>query len=193
MTTISQQVCELGQELVSPNYLSDTDYLIKNYVNSEERNLFVYMSQTGEVRDIQNEEMAQSEEGISGFSIGGAYEQKELQEEIFVSTQELIQRTGLEASDFPISEVKVVGVKESEQGKGVGSQLTATMLGELVNVTPIIAVIWNRKNNANEKIAKSYGEREEKFENYFPDDWRCRECGINSECDCSVSVYLWRP
>lgn len=193
MDTIVKQVSKLGKRVVSPDYLNNTEHIIENYVKSNKRKLFVYITRTDEIKNIKTRGDALTKTQISGFTIGGAYTKTEFQKEIYSTIGKILQNTDLKQTEFPISQVKVVAVNPNEQNKGIGSELTAVILGELIKVTPVVAMIWEKENNANKNLAEAYGKRQTRLKNYFPDDWGCRECGIENDCNCEVSVYVWRP
>jgi ribosomal protein S18 acetylase RimI-like enzyme len=193
MDTIVNQVSNLGKQVVSPDYLNKTEHIIEKYVESDKRKLFVYITETGEIRNIDTKKDALENTKISGFTIGGAYNETEFENEIYATLNEVIQNTDLKKSEFPISQVKIVAVNPENQENGIGSELTAAILGEIVKVTPVVAMIWEKENNANKNLAEAYGERQTLLQNYFPNEWSCRECGIENNCNCNVSVYVWRP
>jgi len=192
MSSVGDRILRISRRETSPSYLSWSD--LRAYAGNPDRHLYVYDSvQSDPVREITDPaELASTEGEVFGFALTGVYDREDYAEIVTVSVDEILARTPLTVEDFPLSQFKVVAVDADHTGEGVGSALTATALGPLFENPPVTAMIWERDDDANVKLARRYANNElATFGNYFPPEWDCPDCGYHTECDCDVTMYGW--
>lgn len=191
MSSVGDRILQISRRETSPSYLSWSD--LREYAGHSDRHLYVYDSiQSDPVREITDPTRLASTEGeLFGFALTGVYDRADYADIVSVSVDQILARTPLTVADFPLSQFKVVAVDADHTGEGVGSALTASALGPLFENPPVTAMIWERDDAANVKLARRYANNElATFENYFPPKWDCPDCG-DDECDCDVTMYGW--
>jgi hypothetical protein len=88
--------------------------------------------------------------------------------------------------------VKLLAVRPDQQGRGLGTRISTDVAARVIAEPPAATMAWLRDNPANRKIAASYSDFVmARFDDYFPDDWACPECGFGNDCDCVVEMYGW--
>lgn len=192
MGSTADRILHISREEISPDYLTREE--LREFVNDPNRHVYVYdITQSDPVLEITAARDLGEEEGeILGFALTGTFNRDSYAKIVSVSIDDILARTPLTPDDFPLSQFKVVAVASDQKGKGIGSALTATALTPLFDNPPVTAMIWERDNPANVKIAERYANNQlARFDDYFPDDWRCPVCGFENDCDCAVTMYGW--
>lgn len=192
MAGVVDRILDISRRETSPSYLSREE--VVEYVTEPDRHCYVYDDARSdpvvEVADAAVLEATDAE--VLGFALTGIYDREAYAEVVSVPVEEILGSTPLEPDDFPLSQFKVVVVDSDHAGKGIGSALTATALVPLFENPPVTAMLWIRDNPANVRLAESYANNEmATFENYFPPEWRCPDCGFDNQCECRVTMYGW--
>lgn len=192
MRSVIDQLLRISREETSPGYLSGEELV--EYVEHPDRHLYVYDDADPEqVREITNpDELAATDARVRGFVLTGIYDREAYADVVSVDVDEILERTPLRRADFPLSQFKVIAVDSDHTGEGIGSALTATGLAPLFENPPVTSMLWERDDSANIKLAERYANnRLTTFEDYFPPDWDCPDCGFENECHCDVTMYGW--
>lgn len=192
--SVATQLVALSVETTSPEYIVEPSVFFE-YAESPSRNLFVYYEHgvdSGVVEVTDSDDLERTDWDVRGFAMGGRFTREEYQAVVSVPVEEILERTPLREDDFPLSVVKVVAVDPDCQGRGLGTQLGARIAAELFRHPPVVTMLWLRPNPANVKMVEHYSEFAlATFENYFPDDWECPDCGFENDCTCGVAMYGW--
>ncbi|WP_255197404.1 GNAT family N-acetyltransferase [Halorarius litoreus] len=192
--TVAAQLVALSGETTSPAYITDAG-VFTEYVAADDRYLFVYREhgiEAGVVEVTALEDLDRSDWAVRAFALAGQYDRDAYAEVVNVPVDLLVTATPLRETDFPLSVVKVLAVDPDYQSRGIGSELSAIVAAELFKHPPVVTMLWLRDNPANVKIAESYSEFIlARFDDYFPDDWQCPDCGLENPCTCSVAMYGW--
>lgn len=192
MGTVVDRILQISGEEISPDYLTHHD-LVK-YADEDNRYLYIYdITRSDPVTEVTDASvLAESPAEVNAFALTGTYSIDEYADAVSVSIQDILSRTPLTSEDFPLSHFKVLAVDAEHKGKGIGSAMAARALTPLFAEPPVTAMLWERDNPANIKLAERYANNQlARFEDYFPEDWRCPECGFEKACDCSVTMYGW--
>lgn len=192
MRPVLDQLLRISEEETSPGYLSREDF--HEYAEHSDRHLYVYDDADPEqVREITDADaLAATDARVLGFVLTGVYDREAYDEIVSVDVDEILARTPLTEADFPLSQFKVIAVDGAHTGEGVGSALTATGLAPLFENPPVTSMLWEREDTANIKLAERYANnRLVTFEDYFPPEWDCPDCGFGNECHCDVTMYGW--
>jgi ribosomal protein S18 acetylase RimI-like enzyme len=192
MGSVGDRLLQISRRETSPSYLSRSE--LREYVGNSNRHLYVYdRKRSDPVAELTDPNALLSTEAeVLGFAMTGVYDRQDYADIVSVSVAEVLRRTPLTDDDFPLAQFKVVAVDADHGGEGIGSALTANALTPLFEDPPVTAMIWERDNPANAKLARRYANNKlATFENYFPQDWDCPDCGYDSTCGCDVSMYGW--
>ena len=192
--TVATQLVALSGETTSPAYI-DGDDVFTEYVCADDRYLFVYREhgiEAGVVEVTDPAALDRTDWAVRAFALAGQYDREAYAEVVNVPVDLLVTATPLRETDFPLSVVKVLAVAPDYQSRGIGSELSAIVAAELFKHPPVVTMLWLRDNPANVKIAESYSEFIlARFDDYFPADWECPDCGFDERCTCSVAMYGW--
>lgn len=192
MGSIADRILELSTAEISPDYLTVDD--LREYADDPDRHLIVYdLTRSEPVWDLTDStRLEETDREILGFALTGTFHKEQYDRIVSVPVEEILLSTPLTETDFPISHFKVMVVDERNQGKGIGSAMAASALAPLLANPPVTAMLWERKNPANIKLAERYANNQlARFENYFPPEWRCPVCGFDNDCDCAITMYGW--
>lgn len=191
MGGVGDQVLRIAGEEISPDYLTREE--LGEYADDPDRHLYVYDLAVDEPVVEHDDASALADDGtVVGFALTGVYDRESYADIVDVPVEEILARTPLTEEDFPLSQFKVMAVDDEHKGKGIGSAMSATALVPLFENPPVTAMLWERDNPANVKLAERYANnRLVRFEDYFHDDWRCPVCGFGNACDCAVTMYGW--
>ena len=192
--SIGTQVAELASKTISPTYV-DVQRLRTEYAAREDRHVYAYLDGIPEsgVRELDaGSELDRDDCRVRGFALTGVYGLEEYGEVVEVDVERILAETVLEADDFPVAQFKGLAVDPGFQGRGIGTGLSATAMGELLKHPPVLTMAWQRPNPSNVRLVEHYSDnRMATFENYFGDDWECPVCGFDAVCECSVDMYGW--
>ncbi|MFB6130960.1 MAG: GNAT family N-acetyltransferase [Salinigranum sp.] len=189
---IATQLISLSARTISPGYL-DEDALAE-YAERKDRHVYAYLAGIPEsgVEELGPADLDRDDCEVRGLALGGRYTSEEYGEVVSVSVDRILGTTCLREDDFPVSQFKGLAVDPDFQGHGIGTALSATAMAELLKNPPVVSMIWQRDNPSNRKIAEYYSDnRMATFEDYFPPEWQCPECGFDNDCDCGVVMYGW--
>lgn len=192
MRSVLDQLLRVSREETSPGYLTRDDFV--EYAAHPDRHLYVYDdTEPDQVRELTEvDALSAVDATVIGFVLTGIYEREAYADIVSVAVEEILDRTPLTEDDFPLSQFKVIAVDGDHRGEGVGSALTATGLAPLFENPPVTSMLWEREDGANIKLAERYANnRLTTFEDYFPPEWDCPDCGFENECHCDVTMYGW--
>lgn len=192
---IHAQLAALSRETVSPAYITDREEF-EEFVRRDDRTLLIYChtdSIEQELIDVTDPaDLDRTDWEVIAFSLFGRYDIDAFDEAVAVPVERVLAETPLCEADFPVSFVKVLAVRPEDQGRGIGSRVSTEVATRIIAEPPAVTMAWLRENPANQKIAAAYSEFVmARFEDYFPDDWACPECGYDADCDCVVEMYGW--
>ena len=191
---IGTQLLSLSTRTTSPNYLDDVAQLAE-YAERDDRHLYAYLDgipESGVTEFDSAAALDRTDCEVRGFALTGIYNLEEYESVVNVSVGHILRETPIEVEDFPLSQFKVVAVDSDHQGRGIGTALSSTAMADLFASPPVTAMLWQRDNPANVKLAEHYSDnRLATFENYFSEDWLCPDCGFDERCACSVVMYGW--
>lgn len=192
--TVATQLVALSVETTSPAYITEPD-TFSEYVERSDRYLFVYRErgvEAGVVEVTDPTDLERTDWAVRAFALAGQYDREAYADVVTVPVDHVLETTPLREADFPLSVVKVLAVDPVYQSRGIGSELSAIVAAELFKHPPVVTMLWLRDNPANVKIAEHYSEFViARFDDYFPDDWQCPDCGFENRCSCSVAMYGW--
>lgn len=192
MGAVAAQVLRISRRETSPSYLSRSE--LREYVSNPDRHLYVHdMTRSDPVAELTDlDALLSMDAEVRGFAMTGVYGREAYADIVSVSIGEILTRTPLFVGDFPLAQFKVIAVDSEHGGEGIGSALTANALAPLFEDPPVTAMLWERDNPANKKLAERYANNKlATFEDYFPPAWECPDCGYETTCDCDLSMYGW--
>jgi GNAT superfamily N-acetyltransferase len=195
MSRVDNRLVELSAETTSPEYITDPDYFVP-YVRDPSKHVFVHRETadgvSGVVELTEVGELGRTDWTVDGFAITGEFGPEAFDGQLSVPVDRLLRETPIEDADFPLSFFKVIAVDPAERSRGIGTQLGATSVAPLFESPPVVVVAWIRENPANRRLVAQHGmNRIAFFEDYFPEDWECPECGFDAECTCDAEMYAW--
>lgn len=188
---VGAQILTVNDTILSPVYLADVEQLREEYVRPDDRHLYVYAEDDG-VREVTSTTQLNRSVRIEGFAVTGVYDVDAFDDAVEVPVETVLAETDVERADFPLGVFKAVAVRPESQGAGVGTALVTHGMAYLAETPPVVAVIWQRENEGNVRLAEEYdADRLGRFEDYFGTDWQCPECGYDADCDCAAVLYGW--
>lgn len=192
---VHSQLAELSSSTVSPAYITDRGEF-EEYVRRDDRTLLVYVDTDGVERELVEvtdpADLDRTDWEVLAFSLLGRYDRAAFDDIVAVPVERVLAATPLCDDDFPISFVKVIAVRPDRQGRGIGSRVSTEVATRVIADPPAATMVWLRDNPANRKLAAAYSEFVmARFEDYFPPEWECPECGYDADCDCAVEMYGW--
>ncbi|MFC7176147.1 hypothetical protein [Halosegnis marinus] len=193
--SVHSQLAELSSSTVSPAYITDRAEF-EEYVRRDDRTLLVYVDVDGVEQELVEvtdpADLDRTDREVLAFSLLGRYDRDDFDAIISVPVRRVLAETPLRDDDFPVSFVKVIAVRPDQQGRGIGSRVSTEVASRVIAEPPAATMVWLRDNPANRKLAAAYSEFVmARFEDYFPPDWACPECGHDADCDCTVEMYGW--
>ena len=189
---LGDQILSLSARTTSPNYLDAAQ--LEAYAGRDDRHLYGYLDDIAEsgVTELGSTDLDRTDCAIRGFALTGVYALEAFRASTNADVDRIFAETPIVADDFPLAKLKVAAVDPDYQSRGIGTALTATAMANLFSNPPVVAMIWQRDNPANVKIARQYADNHLlTFENYFGEDWLCPDCGFDAECTCRVVLYGW--
>jgi len=190
---IGAQVLGIAERVMGPSYLADVAELVTEYVDPDDRHLYVYVEDDGVVEVTRSTTLTRSQ-SIQGFALTGVYTQSAFAERSVVPIDRLFADTIVEPSHFPLGVFKLSAVHPEHQRRGIGRALTTHGMAYLAQHPPVVAMLWDRSDNpGNVKIAEQYPgtERLGRFEDATPLGRQCPVCGFETECSCGTILYGW--
>ncbi|WP_247005584.1 hypothetical protein [Halorientalis litorea] len=188
---IGAQIMGIGEAVLSPAYVQGIESLIEDYVEPDDKHLYVYVPEEG-IREIRGQEHLHREHEVGGFAVTGRFTREEFDAAIQVPVDRLLAETPIDDDDFPLSVFKLVAIHPDYQGQGIGMSLVTHGMAYLAENPPVVGMLWERESDANVAIAEQHGaERLAEFENTSPSKWQCPECGFDTPCTCKSAFYGW--
>lgn len=188
---VGAQVLGIADAAISPTYFDDVDDVLNSLVRPDDTTLYVYVEGDG-VATVTSESEPRRSGPVRGFTVTAVLDRDRFDEVMLVSSAELIESTPLTTDQFPVGVFKLMAVAPDHQGRGIGTHLAAAGLAEIADAPPILALLWRRDDESNERIAEKFGFDElADFEGRSPLDGRCPQCGFSAKCSCSSTLYGW--
>lgn len=163
--TTLEQIVALFAETISPEYVADVDELVEEYISPSYWSLFVHdaTDPAGQAPIQTVTELTDPDDvpdiDVAGAAIVGTLSQEQLREH-FIGTVTPVESYPFTADEYPLT------------------------LGKTVAVDPA----W-RGNQIAFRLFQVGFERVERFEDCFPEEFRCVTCGIDEPCHCSQVLY----
>ena len=190
---VHDQLTTLSEETISPAYLTDRA-TFEEYAARDDRTLLVCYADGVDqpIVEVAPEDLDRTDWDVLGVALLGRYDRGGLDEVVSVPVEQVLAATPLRDADFPVSFVKLLAVRPDEQGRGLGTRISTDVAARVIAEPPAATMAWLRDNPANQKIAAGYSDFVmARFDDYFPHDWECPECGFENDCDCVVEMYGW--
>lgn len=188
---LGAQIRGISESELSPSYAKSIEDLLESYVEPEDKHLYVYVEDGG-VRELETAGDLNRDQTVLAYAVTGQFTYDEYDDSLQIPLVDLVSQTPLVEEHFPLSQVKVMAVHPDHHGRGIGSALTAHVMTELAENPPVVTMLWERENEANQKIAESLGaQRLATFDRTSPSRHQCPECGFDRECTCRSVFYGW--
>jgi GNAT superfamily N-acetyltransferase len=190
---VHEQLTTLSEETISPAYLTDRATYEAYAARNDRTLLACYADGVDQpIVEVAPEDLDRTDWDVLGVALLGRYDRAGLGEAVAVPVERVLASTPLCEADFPVSFVKLLAVRPDQQGRGLGTRISTDAAARVIAEPPAATMAWLRDNPANRKIAASYSDFVmARFDDYFPDDWACPECGFGNDCDCAVEMYGW--
>lgn len=188
---LGAQVCGIGDAAISPAYLDGPSDVLDSYVRPDHVTLYADVAGEGVVA-VRDPSRIDRSDRIRGFGVTARLDREAFDDVMIVSVDDVVERTRLERRDFPVGAFKVLAVPPQYDDLGIGGRITRVAARPLVERPPVLTLLWDRDDDANEPLVEHFGaERLVAFPDALSFGRRCTVCGFGNECDCDAVLYGW--